>query len=207
MTSARKITDTTTDRRQLSEDKRKFIRRVILDLFAAGSFQQVGIRDICFKAGVTPKTIYKHFGNKEALLIAAIEPDMRRLTDAMERAAAGGRPMPARMEAVGRAFFDFYFSNINVARIVFLNIPSAYFVSEPDFIQRDQLAVLKALVVEGQANGAVRRDMPAEILVEAIAGISMGTMFRLLTQQTLPDAAEAANEYLQLTGPLLAARD
>ena len=57
MTSARKITDTTTDRRQLSDDKRKFIRRVILDLFAAGPFQQVGIRDICLKAGVTPKTI------------------------------------------------------------------------------------------------------------------------------------------------------
>eukprot|EP00439_Symbiodinium_sp_Y106_P088853 s1_g1389.t1 len=152
------------DRRQLTENKREKIRQVIIDLFADALFHDVGIRDICSLAGVTPKTIYKHFGNKETLLISAIEPDMAALTKAMEAAADRPGTVVERLEAANRAFFSFYFANVPVARIVFLNIPSAYFVSQPEFIQRGQLAVMARLIEEGQQDGtaAHRRGAPAQ---------------------------------------------
>ncbi|MBO6544591.1 MAG: TetR/AcrR family transcriptional regulator [Alphaproteobacteria bacterium] len=193
------------DKRQLSSAKREAIRRVIVDLFAGALFHDVGMRDICERAGVTPKTLYKHFGNKDALLICAIEPDMHRLTASMEAASLTGGGVAQRFSAVGRAFFRFYFSHVPIARIVFLNIPSAYFVSQPDFIQSDQLAVMKKLVVEGQKDGTIRGDMAADLLVEALAGIAMRTMFRLLTASTLPDPDQAAADFALLTGPLLIA--
>lgn len=205
MQTASKNTDKTEDKRQLSDSKREIIRRVIIDLFAHGLFQDVGMRDICVKAGVTPKTLYKHFGNKDGLLIAAIEPDMHRLTASMEEAARIDGSTITRFEAVGRAFFRFYFSHVPVARIVFLNIPSAYFVSQPGFIQRDQLAVMRTLVQTGQKDGTIRQDLDADVLVEAVAGIAMRTMFRLLTAAKLPDADAAAAELALLTGPMLIA--
>ncbi len=192
------------DRRQLTENKREKIRQVIIDLFADALFHDVGIRDICSLAEVTPKTIYKHFGNKETLLISAIEPDMAALTKAMEAAADRPGPVVERLEAVNRAFFSFYFANVAVARIVFLNIPSAYFVSQPAFIQRGQLAVMARLIEEGQKDRTVRPDVASSELVEAMAGIAMRTMFRLLTDDApLPKADTAAAKMVQLVRPLL----
>ncbi len=192
------------DRRQLTENKREKIRQVIIDLFADALFHDVGIRDICSLAGVTPKTIYKHFGNKETLLISAIEPDMAALTKEMEAAADRPGTVVERLEAANRAFFSFYFANVPVARIVFLNIPSAYFVSQPEFIQRGQLAVMARLIEEGQQDGTVRADVESFELVEALAGIAMRTMFRLLTDEApLPEADAAAACMAHLVRPLL----
>ncbi len=192
------------DRRQLTENKREKIRQVIIGLFADALFHDVGIRDICSLAEVTPKTIYKHFGNKETLLISAIAPDMACLTQAMRDAADQSGPITRRLEAVGRAFWAFYFDNLPVARIVFLNIPSAYFVSQPTFIQHDQLNVLAELIEKGQKEGSIRQDIDVSELVEAMAGIAMRTMFRLLTGPTpLPSAEAASNRMAQLIRPLL----
>ncbi len=192
------------DRRQLTENKREKVRQIIIDLFADALFHDVGMRDICARAGVTPKTVYKHFGNKEALLISAIEPDLARLTQEMEAAAGIQGSVTARLEAVNRAFLNFYFENLPVARIVFLNIPSAYFVSQPAFIQRGQLDIMASLIEEGQAEGSIRCDLPASELVEAVAGIAMRTMFRLLTDAApLPSADEIAERMGQLVRPML----
>lgn len=192
------------DRRQLTDSKREKIRQVIISLFADALFHDVGIRDICTRAEVTPKTIYKHFGNKETLLISAIAPDMARLTQDMEDAATGLGSTTDRLEAVTRAFISFYFDNLPVARIVFLNIPSAYFVSQPAFIQRGQLDVMANLIREGQQEGSIRKDVEASELVEAVAGIAMRSMFRLLTSaDPVPSPDAAATGMARLVRPLL----
>jgi TetR/AcrR family transcriptional regulator, fatty acid metabolism regulator protein len=192
------------DRRQLTDGKREKIRQVIINLFADALFHDVGIRDICARAEVTPKTIYKHFGNKETLLISAIAPDMARLTQDMEVAATGLASTTDRLEAVTSAFISFYFDNLPVARIVFLNIPSAYFVSQPAFIQRGQLDIMADLIKEGQQEGSIRKDVEAIDLVEAVAGIAMRSMFRLLTSpDPMPSADAAATRMAHLVRPLL----
>ena len=46
-------------------------RRAILDaaerLLASGGEEQVSIRELCLRAGVSPPTIYHHFGDKAGL--------------------------------------------------------------------------------------------------------------------------------------------
>lgn len=204
MTTSSEIIAPASDKRQLSANKRELIRQVIIDHFSDALFQDVGIREICAAAGVTPKTIYKHFGNKEALLIKAIEPDMQQLNNELEAAGNAPGSVQTRFAAVGQAFISFYFSHIAVARIIFLNIPSAYFVSHPAFIQRTQLNVVQDLICEGQKEGSIRKDIEAVELGEALAGITMRTMYRYLTStDPLPSAEDAADRLSQITGPLL----
>ena len=50
------------------ERKRESIRRGALELFQAYGFRRVSINDIAHKAGVSPVTIYNHFGSKEELV-------------------------------------------------------------------------------------------------------------------------------------------
>ncbi len=207
MNASRENIERVGDRRQLSENKRELIRKVIIDQFSDALFQDVGIRDICAAAGVTPKTVYKHFGNKDRLLISAIGPDMEHLNELFAQAAAEPGSAPHRLEAIGLSFMTFYFSRLPVARILFLNIPSAYLVSHPAFIQRAQLDVLQNVILDGQAEGSIRCDVDAQDLSEAMAGISMRSMFRYLTSPTpLPEPEVAAAQLARLTRPLLEQR-
>jgi AcrR family transcriptional regulator len=50
------------------EQKRDNIRRAALELFQAYGFRKVSINDIAQKAGVSPVTIYNHFGSKDELV-------------------------------------------------------------------------------------------------------------------------------------------
>ena len=49
------------------EQKKEIIRRAALELFQSLGFQKVSINDIATRAGVSPVTIYNHFGSKEDL--------------------------------------------------------------------------------------------------------------------------------------------
>jgi AcrR family transcriptional regulator len=50
------------------EQKKDNIRRAALELFQAYGFRKVSINDIAQKAGVSPVTIYNHFGSKDELV-------------------------------------------------------------------------------------------------------------------------------------------
>ncbi len=204
MEAARKKVSKGPDKRQLSDEKRETIRQIIISLFADSLYQDVGIRDICTQAGVTPKTIYKHFGNKDALLISAISPDMKRLNLALSDASQTGPTLIDNLQAMSQAFFRFYFENIAIARIMFLNIPSAYLVSKPEFIQSVQLGIVRDLIIQGQKIEFIRQDIDASELTEAVAGLTMRSMFRYLTASTsLPTPEEAADKISLLSTPML----
>ena len=58
------------DGRLIKPETLTLLRNTILECFAQGQFHQVGIREICQKARVSPQTVYKYFGNKEGLFTA-----------------------------------------------------------------------------------------------------------------------------------------
>ena len=69
-------------------------RRTILDaaeaLLAAGGEERLSIRELCTRAGVTPPTIYHHFGDKQALVDRVIDECFAEFDAALAR-----RPPPA----------------------------------------------------------------------------------------------------------------
>lgn len=199
-------TDVSSDKRQISANKLEALRHVIVKLFSENLFHDVGIRDICAKAGVAPKTIYKHFGNKDALLMAAIRPDIDELTSRLEAAVARDADVETRMAALGQEFVGFYLENPAIARIIFLNIPSAALVAHPDFMLSGQLSAAHRLIKEGQDAGVLRSDVDAEDLVEAMAGITMRTMFHIFSDVgPLPDPGPVADKLNRIMRPLLLA--
>ena len=62
--------------------KKESIRRASMDLFKTFGFRKVSINDIASKAGVSPATIYNHFGSKEELVRDVVK---RLMLDTMER--------------------------------------------------------------------------------------------------------------------------
>ncbi len=79
-------------------------RRAILDaaeaLLAAGGEEGLSIRELCQRAGVTPPTVYHHFGDKGALVARVVDACF----EEFDRATAAGDEPDDPVEALRWAF-------------------------------------------------------------------------------------------------------
>ncbi len=181
-------TTETTDKRLLDDRTREKLRTTILTLFSEGSFQDVGIRQICMTAKVSPKTVYKYFGNKEEMLFGCIATDLDRLSNTCLNRALAEPTLHRKFSVFIDIWCDFYFDNEALARIVFLNIPQRYWVGERNFIRRDLHNATLNLIAEGQKKGFVWNDMEPELLMD----LMMGAAHRAMVQWLLSDQAPTA---------------
>ncbi len=176
-------TENRVDRRLLDDHTREKLRTTILTLFSEGSFQDVGIRQICDLAKVSPKTVYKYFGNKEEMLFGCIASDLDRLNSTCLNGALAEPTIDRKFSVFVDIWCDFYFDNPAIARIVFLNIPQRYWVAERNVMQRDLFDATVSLITEGQKTGFVWDDAEPELLINMM----MGAVHRAMIQWLLND--------------------
>ena len=158
------------DGRLIKPETLLLLRNTILECFAQGQFHQVGIREICQKARVSPQTVYKYFGNKESLLTACVEQDMLELSQLMITAANSHKDPLLRLSAVTEAFFHFYQLRPQIATLVYLNVPLAHWATRMSLGQQRVLSVLNDVFHEAQIEGTVANWVNIKLLVEMCAG-------------------------------------
>lgn len=194
------------DRRKISPESLERLRQTVIELFSEGLFHQVGLREIAKRAGVGLQTIYKYFGSKDDLIIAAIERDMHYLTAILVDAGEKSQDLSAKesFEVFGKLFFDFYFEKIHVAQIVFMNVPNRYWVIHPEFVQNKQLEIMARIIIKGQKSGEIRDDVEASLLVQIIAGAIGRYMVNVLNSDSIPKSGKrAAEETFKILWPML----
>jgi AcrR family transcriptional regulator len=85
-----------------SEATRRAILDAAEDLLAAGGEDGLAIRELCARAGVTPPTIYHHFGDKQALVERVVDDCFAEFDAALARRAAPADPVEALRWAFDR---------------------------------------------------------------------------------------------------------
>jgi AcrR family transcriptional regulator len=109
------------------------LRAVLLEhavaLTRAGGPQKLSLREVQRRAGVSPAAAYRHYRDREALLIAVGERASATLADALARAAGGvaeegrgdrARTAALRLRAVCRAYLDFAAAEPGLLRVLLL---------------------------------------------------------------------------------------
>jgi AcrR family transcriptional regulator len=94
-------------------------------LFDTGDEEAVTIRAVAKAVGVSPPSIYLHFGDKQALLLAVCEDTFAALDEFIEKAAAGIDDPVEELQARGRAYVAFGLENPEQYRILFMTRPTA----------------------------------------------------------------------------------
>lgn len=89
-------------------------------LLKTGDESAVSIRAIADTVGVTPPSIYMHFPDKEALILAVCTDHFAKLSEASDRAVVGIDDPMARIEARGRAYITFGLENPEPYRVMFM---------------------------------------------------------------------------------------
>ena len=158
------------DKRLISFQALEKLRNVLVTLFSEAMFHEVGIRDICTQAKVSPKTVYKYFGNKEQLLAACVEQDLQDLADLTAKEVANAQSVKEKIRAQVDVILAFYQQRPAVARMVFLNIPVAYWLqsASPAHFQHRQIGRdVYRLALE---QNILSPSMSSEAVSEMIAG-------------------------------------
>ncbi len=184
-----------TDRRTINPEALEKLRLTIIDLFSQNTFNDIGVRDICREAKVSPQTVYKYFGNKESLLYACIKQDIEGLFHSFNLAAVASTPLQERLLDCGRVFFRFYENNPAIARIIFLNIPPVNWIYGQEFSQDPLMDALKGLLEEARDQKLIP-ELPIQLMQDMMAGAAHRVILRWLYEEPDQSLSEIAETFL-----------
>lgn len=147
---------------------------VLLDsaaqLFAARGYHATTMRDIATKAGMLPGSIYYHFPNKEALLVAVYEEGVLRLAAHVGKALASLEEPWQRLEAMLAAHIEMITEPTAYARVIIRIHPDDVPTAEADLarLRNDYEIILRDLVRELYLPPEIDRRLLRLFLIGAV---------------------------------------
>ena len=160
------------------EALRTTILRAAGELLAeTGSEEDVSIRAVANRVGVTPPSIYLHFADKDALLDAVCLEAFADFHAVLEQAASNAPDLRAALLAQGRAYVDFALSRPEHYRLMFMRRPGGNIEmpTEAEVTTVAGLSVVIETIRAAQAEGVLVADDPVRVAMSvwaAVHGIS-----------------------------------
>jgi AcrR family transcriptional regulator len=156
--------------------------REILDgavqLFAARGYSQTDVQDIADRVGVGKGTVYRHFGNKEGLFLAAVKHARDKLVSAVdavkETQADPLDQLRACMTAILR-FFDTHPEIVELLieeRALFRNRRPSLFFEHDEQRMAEWADRLRRMIESGEV-----RDLPVTEIQDTLSRFVFGAMF------------------------------
>ncbi len=128
------------------------------------------VREIAEKAGVGVGTVYRHFPQRSDLIAAVFRREIDACADAAAVLAAEHAPGEALARWMQR-YVDFIAAKRGLATALHSGDPA--YGALPAYFQKRQEPALRALLESATAAGAVRTDIAAADLLNAVASLSM----------------------------------
>jgi AcrR family transcriptional regulator len=82
------------------EQSKKVIIEAAAELFKLHGFKKVAVSDIARAAGVSPVTIYNHFGSKDGLVREVVKALLQRVMDKAWEIIRSDAPFPEKLETI-----------------------------------------------------------------------------------------------------------
>jgi AcrR family transcriptional regulator len=163
------------------ERQRQATRQQILDaareLFASQGYDAVTMRAIADRIEYTPPAIYKHFADKDALILELAAADFTALSRKFERCAREPDPIE-RLRRIALAYFEFALAHPNHYRLMFMTPrpPGALPAPDDKLPAHDAYEILRLTVEEAKKRGALRKGL---VDVDQIAQAAWAAMHGL----------------------------
>jgi len=150
---------------------RERLSPVVMEIYAAGDFHRVDMRTIAREAGMSFRTIYRYFGDKESLLFYFIQYWLSGLYPAALKPLDGDGDLHSKLLGVLRLHFEFYEKNPNIGRIIFMTVPLERWMRDPSYAQRELMLRMLNAIKDAQQQGAVRHDLDSRLILDMFNAI------------------------------------
>ena len=154
-----------------------------LTVFARVGIQATRLEDIAAEAQVTRGAIYWHFGGKEGIVRDLLQRRLDPMLDLISE--VGSRPIPAieRIEIVIRELNALIERSPQMRDSFLLEIERSFFTAPAGRMHPVMLdstrrfeTVLRGIVVDGQTEGTIRRDLAMDDLLGFVLAVIKGTL-------------------------------
>ena len=158
------------------QDKKRRIMQAAERLFKARQFQEITLEEVARRADVAKGTLYLYFANKEDLFFQTAVAGFDEMCDLLKRRAAADLGPRGELMHASKTISEFFERRRPLFRMI---------VAEGERVQgrggrlwrqwlqrREKLTEALAQVIRhGSASGALRGDVPAEVLAEYLLGM------------------------------------
>lgn len=158
-------------------------------LYARGSTEDVSIRSIANRVGVTPPAIYLHFADKDQLFYAVCRRGFDRFAARLAPVLASEGSAISRIKRLGEEYIRFGLENWQQYPVLF-GVKESISVPESELEDDPGLRILAGLVVlveEAIADGDLRADFPPATVAGVMWSAVHGTVELLLKAQNHPE--------------------
>jgi TetR/AcrR family fatty acid metabolism transcriptional regulator len=175
------IVKKTEERLKEYEKRHQAILTAAMRLFNANGYVATTTASIAREAGVTEKTMYKHFENKEALFSQCIDSITRNLADLWKTAFENHKDDNlAYLTAISRSFADFVINNPDRSKFLvhlytYRQIPELDEGFRKDVEQR--IDTIEKVIRSLQENGSVKTGIHPRVLAGVFVGSYFTTVF------------------------------
>lgn len=144
---------------------------VVLQIYSSGDFHRVDMRTIAREAGMSFRTIYRYFGDKESLLFWFINHWLGELYPAALAPLKQDAPLKTKLFEVLRLHLEYYERNPLVGRIIFMTVPLERWMRDSSYGQPELMSATMKAITEGQRRGELRKDVDARTILDVWSAI------------------------------------
>jgi AcrR family transcriptional regulator len=151
------------------------IRHTARELFAREGYESVSMRRIGAEVGCSPMAIYRHYENKEELLLSICEETFHHMIRILDDARSGTGTRLEILRRCLRMIVDFHISHPNHYRVTFMTVlPPGPVADRKVAIAQHVMDRLRAGVRECAEDKGLKVDveMTAQIIRVAIHGLA-----------------------------------
>jgi AcrR family transcriptional regulator len=151
----------------VAKNQRDRILAAVADVTSAASYSEMTVEDVIVHAGVSRRTFYEHFRNKEEAFLAAYDAAVGQLFEGVTARVEEQEGFAARVGAGLGAFLDFLSHEPAFARMCIVQVLAA----GPDAVARRNGALrLFAELIEDNAKRLVEEPLPPALTAETLVG-------------------------------------
>ncbi len=177
------------------ENKHKTILQAAVKVFSEKGFYNSRVSEIAKEANVADGTIYLYFKNKDDLLISLFEEEFGKIVEDMRAELEKEKDALQKIRRFAITHLSIVSRQQHLAEVLGVEVRQSTkfmkeYVNKP-FIE--YLNLIRSVVVEGQENGLIRKDLTPGVMKRALFG-ALDEMARywVLSTKKKHDTGEAA---------------
>jgi AcrR family transcriptional regulator len=186
----------------VASNQRDRIMAAVAPAAAELGYADMSVETIVARAGVSRRTFYEHFRNKEDVFLAAYDAVVRQQARQIQRAYFKEKTVHDRLRAGIRAYLEFTAGQPEVARMCIVEVLAA---GPRAMAKRSEAMRMFADIIEDNINelipGCTRAALTAETIVGGIHEVVLSRILADRTDELPAMADELLTAILMLDGP------
>lgn len=165
-----------TRRERKKQQTRQEMLRSAKHLFREKGYENTSVEDVTERADVSKSTLFKHFPNKESLLIGLAEDEVKDLLTLMECSAYKEANLDGKVQVIMSRLIEDSIPYLRLTgQILFTTLINKNNIESPFKRLRDEV---ENLIKQGQEQGYYAKDLAPESIVIMLFGSYYGVLFK-----------------------------